>query len=316
MGKQITWLRGIAASMLIVGLIGCDDNQPTAPNSGWNIPIGTPPNFVVKADGTVMETVTDLIWLQDSTCFDQLSWTDAVQAVSQLRSGMCGLTDGSRAGDWRLPDVAEIQFLMDYTRARPPLPVGHPFLNVESNWYWLSRSYASDQNFAWSAFFYDGSICGSFKANLTYSWPVRGKRIFDVPPDFVDNHDGTVTDRVTGLIWLKDADCFASQPWSDAITTAGNLKDGLCGLTDGSKAGDWRLPDVKELRSLADYTRFDPALPVGHPFLNVQSNVFSDEYWASTVYVPVPHGAWLVSFHSGGVSASDMGAPAHVWPVR
>ena len=71
-------------------------------------------------------------------------------------------------------------------------------------------------------------------------------------PRFTDNTDGTVTDNLTGLIWLQDAHCMAISPaiWTTALTNANTLATGACGLTDSSMAGDWRLPSVNELQSL------------------------------------------------------------------
>ena len=37
-------------------------------------------------------------------------------------------------------------------------------------------------------------------------------------PRFTDNLDGTITDNLTGLIWLKDANCFGYRNWGEAIT--------------------------------------------------------------------------------------------------
>jgi hypothetical protein len=72
-------------------------------------------------------------------------------------------------------------------------------------------------------------------------------------PRFTDNGDGTVTDNLTGLIWLKNANCFGDRTWADALTDSGGLADGSCALTDGSSAGDWHLPNVRELHSLISY---------------------------------------------------------------
>ncbi|MDY6952582.1 MAG: DUF1566 domain-containing protein [Thermodesulfobacteriota bacterium] len=133
-------------------------------------------------------------------------------------------------------------------------------------------------------------------------------------PRFTDNGDGTVTDNLTGLIWLKDASCFGNDSWADALTVCNNLEAGYCGLADGSVPGDWRLPNVKELQSLIDYGAYDPALPSGHPFTDLQSGA----YWSSTSYVGYGQYAWYVDLYNGYV----MYGPGKemdnlcVWPVR
>jgi hypothetical protein len=57
-------------------------------------------------------------------------------------------------------------------------------------------------------------------------------------PRFMDRGNGTVRDQLTGLLWLKKADCFPSRAWTQALTDAKTLASGMCGLTDGSKPGD------------------------------------------------------------------------------
>src|SRR5690242_11192606 len=61
-----------------------------------------------------------------------------------------------------------------------------------------------------------------------------------------DNGDGTITDTVRGLVWLKDANCFDKKTWINAMASATGLHSGQCGLKDGSKAGQWRLPYITE----------------------------------------------------------------------
>jgi hypothetical protein len=123
-------------------------------------------------------------------------------------------------------------------------------------------------------------------------------------PRFTDNGDGTVTDNLTGLIWLKNANSFGGKTWADALNACNTLADDGTNLTDGSVAGDWRLPNVKELQSLIHFGFCYPALPdtagtgqwsEGNPFTNVPS-LF---YWSSTTYVgqrPTPLAwAWTVA---------------------
>jgi hypothetical protein len=69
---------------------------------------------------------------------------------------------------------------------------------------------------------------------------------FDNGNRYVDCGNGTVTDTVTGLVWLKNANCFGEQTYAAASQAAAGLGAGQCGLTDGSSPGDWRLPTLVE----------------------------------------------------------------------
>lgn len=136
-------------------------------------------------------------------------------------------------------------------------------------------------------------------------------------PRFTDNGDGTVTDELTGLVWLRDADCttIRDADWETALSNVHSLMTGACGLSDGSMATDWRLPNVRELTSLVDYGENDPALPSGHPFLNVQSDLFIG-YWTSTSVFREPTSAWDVKLHDGNTALGSKGISRKVWAVR
>jgi hypothetical protein len=131
---------------------------------------------------------------------------------------------------------------------------------------------------------------------------------------FTDNGDGTVTDNVTGLIWLQDASGFGPDftAWPVALTFANSLSSGECGLTDGSVEGDWRLPNVNELHSLIDPRQSNPALSAGHPFSGVQSR----QHWTSTTLDVGTASAWLVDLNNGWVNYNFKGGASYVWPVR
>lgn len=133
-------------------------------------------------------------------------------------------------------------------------------------------------------------------------------------PRFTDNGNGTVTDNLTGLIWMKNANAFGGQIWADALSDAKNLQAGYSGLVDGSKPGDWRLPNIRELQSLIDYGSAGPALPAGNPFTGVpQLSV----YWSSTTDAGDITKAWYVHFDGGGyVYNSDKSSGCYVWCVR
>jgi hypothetical protein len=131
-------------------------------------------------------------------------------------------------------------------------------------------------------------------------------------PRFSDNGDGTVTDNLTGLIWLQNANRFELRTWADALSDCNSLADDGSALTDGSVAGDWRLPNVKELQSLIDFGKYNPALPAGHPFITVQSS----NYWSSTTDAHYTPYAWDLSMTYGLANLSDKARSFYVWPVR
>ncbi len=131
-------------------------------------------------------------------------------------------------------------------------------------------------------------------------------------PRFTDNGDGTVTDNLTGLIWLKNGNCFGMQLWNIALYDCNGLHSGVCGLTDGSQAGDWRLPNRFELESLLDLQNIFPALPSGHPFVNVQPSF----YWSSATSANYDASAWYVDVYYGDVGGGNKDFSSYVWPVR
>jgi hypothetical protein len=131
-------------------------------------------------------------------------------------------------------------------------------------------------------------------------------------PRFTDNGDGTVTDNLTGLIWLQDISRFGQRTWAQALDDCNSLADDGTTLTDGSVAGDWRLANVKELLSLIAFGNYSPAFPTVHPFSNVQSSY----YWSSTTYASNTTRAWRVGFGNGGMVSGDKSNDDYVWPVR
>ncbi len=137
---------------------------------------------------------------------------------------------------------------------------------------------------------------------------------------YLNNGDGTVTDKKTGLIWLRNANCFGKQNWETAKQSAAKLAHGKCGLSDGSKMGDWRLPTKEELEVMIDNRYEEPALSnaagTGHwregdVFMDVQSY-----YWSSSVYADDADHAWDVNLSYGNVNNDSRTNTNYVWPVR
>lgn len=156
---------------------------------------------------------------------------------------------------------------------------------------------------------------------------------------YSDNFDGAITDCRTGLIWLKDTNCTDSLgltgidkssgylTWYDALTWVAALGGGACGLTDGSYAGDWRLPTKTEwMAMVANAIKqiiYYPSLTNGAGtaqwtngdiFYNVQLN----NYWSSITF-PGHAGdySWCIDMQDGNVGHGCLKTQGHyVWPVR
>ncbi len=137
----------------------------------------------------------------------------------------------------------------------------------------------------------------------------------------LDNGNGTVTDSQTGLIWLKNANCFDWKDWPQAQAVVDKLADGQCSLSDGSKPGMWRLPTKEELKELLDARYEAPAFSnageigqwqEGNAFTNLKA----DYYWSSSAHVVSMKDVKLEYFNVGYLYESAKSNDYYVWPVR
>ncbi len=117
--------------------------------------------------------------------------------------------------------------------------------------------------------------------------------------------NGTLTDSLTGLIWLADPDCasLGSMPWAEANETVASLGDGNCGLTDQSASGDWRLPTPEEWQ-WSSATLFP-----GY------SSLAASTFWSSETDGLQPNQAMALEPDVGLSSRAKLGS-YRVWPVR
>jgi hypothetical protein len=129
-------------------------------------------------------------------------------------------------------------------------------------------------------------------------------------------NDGTVTDNKTTLTWMR---CSLGQAWdagsSSCTGTASkyNWQNALTAAnsTDFAGQNDWRLPNIKELKSIVEQACYLPAIN-DIIFPNTQSTY----YWSSSPYAGSNDRALIVSFYSGsGVSVSK-GSGRYVRLVR
>ena len=299
--------------------------------------------FTDNQDGTVTDHLTGLIWLKNAAMFTPTTFPLALAEVNQLASGANGLTDGSKAGDWRLPNLNELESLVDVSASNPALPAGHPFTNVSSGIYWSSTGYTGitwGNVTAWAIRLSDGRYINDSIANVEATstngvWAVKGAGGGAVKlqatglwstyaagddgkvqsgvrltyPRWIDNGDGTTTDTVTGLIWMQQANAI-DLPWADAVAAVNALHSGQYGLTDGSTAGSWRMPTRNEMQSLADRQQ-----PNHADYFNNTFN-FAAQYNATlgTLYQAAPF-TGFATFQYYWTSTTDAADTTKAWTV-
>ena len=145
---------------------------------------------------------------------------------------------------------------------------------------------------------------------------------WDEATRFSNNGNGTITDTLTGLIWLQNANCTETSggiakasgylTWANALAWSNSLASGLCGLTDSSSAGQWRLPTRKELESLVNRGEANSATWLGTKGFNAVQAY----YWSSTTDANYTVYAWDVGMYDGGVGYYNKTYDDYVWPVR
>lgn len=139
---------------------------------------------------------------------------------------------------------------------------------------------------------------------------------------YEDCGDGTVSDLRSGLMWEKKTEGGSSAcliPLHGVDTTCAWLQLGSWIVAVNAEGGagyaghsDWRLPSVKELQSIVDYSRTDPAI---HSVFGPTTSFW---YWSATptaVY-SVPQRAWVVDFTGGSVFPDDTSFGRPVRAVR
>ncbi|OON97953.1 MAG: hypothetical protein ATN36_02020 [Epulopiscium sp. Nele67-Bin005] len=193
----------------------------------------------------------------------------------------------------------------------PPEGEGSTAVSKDEGQFWSSNYYLVEEEGARNGVAFGvNHATGHIKAYIAESAPAMGKNVRAVRGeeyavnDFVDNGDGTVTDNGTGLMWMS-VDAGVAVDWEEALVLAKN--------SDYAGYTDWRLPDVKELQSLVDYSGSYPAIdPAYFECSELLDNEFY-YYWTNTsAYFssqdPTNYYAWYVAF---GYAVDDGGNDTH-----
>lgn len=263
-----------------------------------DLQMGITRSYTDNGDGTITDNTTGLIWQKCSIGQTSPSCTGTASTF-QWSSAASQCTSLTLAGKtWRLPNVEELQTLVDYGNNNPAIDTTY-FPNNPTGAFWTISEHAPSFNiFAWFVSFQYGDVAYSSKTNNFYIRCVSGLEK-EYSPNFTDNGDGTITDNTTGLIWQKcswgqtnDATCSGTAlttHWSPALAYCNTLT--LAGRT-------WRLPNVNELFSLLHKTKSTaPLIEETTYFPNIPT--MSPYYWSSTSYLNYTASAWSTSFGNG-----------------
>jgi hypothetical protein len=285
---------------------------------------GIVPSYTSNGDGTVTDNITGLMWQQTEdrngdgviNFYDKITYSEALADVATCTTG------GHH--DWRLPTIKELYSLVmssgtDINEQSPSTAV--PYINtqyfgfgygdvnslshgdlgtermidaqvVTSTLYVSTTMNGIESLFGYN--FADGRIKAyptthtvpeDGQAKHFYVLYVRGNSNYG-KNNFQDNGDSTITDNATGLMWAK-FDSHSGMNWQAALAWAQTKNQAnYCGHND------WRVPDLKELHSIVDYTR-SPATTSSaaiDPVFNCTSitneggNADFPWYWSSTTF--------------------------------
>lgn len=259
---------------------------------------GSQPAFKDNGDGTVTDLVTGLMWQKIDG--GEMTHEKAREHAQSL----------TLAGhdDWRLPGSMELFSLMNHAMHGPAMDTTF-FTATEARYWWTDSPRADDSSKIWLV--NTGGGIGAHAKTETVSAGgerpvhvrcVRGTSKLGAGPSLTDHGNGTLTDSRTGLTWQKIGPA-EGMTWEEALKHCDSLW--LAGQNG------WRLPNIKELRSLSDDRLTQPSLD-----RKLFPHAESTAYWSSTTQSNRPERAWHVDFTTGLVTYADKTERLLVLAVR
>lgn len=286
---------------------------------------GSQPSYTDNGDGTVTDNVTGLMWQKspdmdgdgDIKADDKFSYAEAAAKAKSFH--LAGYSD------WRLPTIKELYSLILFSGVDPSGWNGSntAFLTPFIDTTYFDFAYGDmdageriiDAQFVTSTLYVGTTMMGvktvfgvNFADGRIKGYPtgpmpgqtkdkgyfvlyVRGNKNYGIN-DFVDNRNGTITDKATGLMWQQD-DSKTALNWEKTLAWVQQKNsEKYLGYND------WRLPNVKELQSIVEYTRAPSVTNSAaiDPLFNCST--ITDEggeknypfYWSSTTHANMQNG--------------------------
>ena len=232
---------------------------------------GNAPSYTDNGDGTVLDNVTGLTWQQDPG--DKLTWAEAVDYLVEFNEAALG-----GYSDWRIPSMKELYSLVDFSGyTRTSSDTSNPYIDTDT-FVFLYGDEAGEPRFIDSQILtstiYDATTLGGNTTVFGYNFADGRIKGYEIDKDFycyyvrgntnygqnlfVDNGDATITDQAKSLMWSQNdsgyyeagTEADGTLDWQEALAWVAEMNDGaFLGYSD------WRLPNIKELQSLTDYTQ-------------------------------------------------------------
>lgn len=254
-------------------------------------------SYTAINDDLVKDNITGLIWqrkLPSEGCANS-SEEGFTICTKQEAADYCSNLNYAGFNDWRLPTPAEFATIKSFgsvpavNTEKFPLPT-----NANEKFFWTAYSVIAESGKSWAVDFHKGETISLDEQTglnrFSYVRCVRGEEL--TKPDFKtynENEDVIVYDDINNLKWtqiiIDDKGEAKELSWEEALKECEDLE--YAGETD------WRLPNINELASIIDYSRYLPA----SEFPGISPVIF----WSSTSYVGSYTTAWVADISSGTV---------------
>jgi Protein of unknown function (DUF1566) len=291
---------------------------PTTPTS----------DFIDNGDGTVTHKTTGLVWMR---CSMGQTWDKATASCTGTAArytwdaAMALKIDFAGKSDWRLPNIAELNTIVEWANYNPAINTTI-FPNAPNEETFSSTLSAYNSRFPWFLSFYSGQNTFIFNDNQNYSFSVRlvraGQSFSSLPlttptSDFIDNKDGTVKHKRTGLIWQR---CTVGQKWTGATCLGSENRytwnQAMALKSTFAGHNDWRIPNANEFLSIVEYGTYSAYSPAINRIIFPSIHGFWWYYWSSSPYAVDNNFALSAYFDFGSVESINKESYIGVLLVR